>query len=177
MIDDVQLLRQYATENAEDAFAELVRRHVNFVYASALRQVGGNVAWAQDVTQSVFIDLARKAEPLSRHRVLVAWLFTSTRFAALKLRRSESRRLTRETEAAAMHQVSNESTPAGDWERLRTVIDEVLHELPAADREAVLFALFRGTRIPGGCRQIFNLSRCGTPSSRASPRKNAKGTC
>jgi len=60
-MDDDALLCRYAQEGDEDAFTELVRRHLNFVYAAALRQVGGDAQFAQDVTQIVFTDLARKA--------------------------------------------------------------------------------------------------------------------
>lgn len=61
MTTDVELLRRYATENAEDAFGELVRRHLGLVYFSALRQLGGDEHLAKDIAQSVFTDLARKA--------------------------------------------------------------------------------------------------------------------
>src|SRR5436189_6234372 len=94
--DDAELLRHYAEEGVEDAFAELVRRHVNLVYSAALRQVNGDAHLAADATQLVFTDLARKADSLVGHRVLAGWLFTSTRFAAAKLVRGERRRHARE---------------------------------------------------------------------------------
>ena len=58
--NDTTLLRRYVEERAEDAFAELVRRHVNLVYFAALRQIGGNATLAEEVTQSVFTDFARR---------------------------------------------------------------------------------------------------------------------
>ena len=39
MSEDAELLRRYATENSEAAFAELIRRHVDLVYSAALRLV------------------------------------------------------------------------------------------------------------------------------------------
>ena len=93
---DSELLARYAEEGSEMAFTELVRRHVDLVHSAALRQVGGNAALAQDVTQTVFIDLARKARTLSSRTVLTGWLYTSTRFAAAKQVRSEQRRLATE---------------------------------------------------------------------------------
>src|SRR5436190_21972217 len=102
MLDDAELLRRYATTRAEDDFAELVRRHVNLVYSAALRQVNGDTHLAQDVTQDVFTDLARKAESVASHRVLAGWLFTSTRFAAAKAVRGERRRHVREEAAHLM---------------------------------------------------------------------------
>jgi DNA-directed RNA polymerase specialized sigma24 family protein len=74
MTDDTELLLRYASGRSEDAFAELVRRHVDLVYSSALRQTRGDPHRAREVTQMVFIDLARKANSLVRHPILPAWL-------------------------------------------------------------------------------------------------------
>ena len=150
MTDDTELLRRYAVDRSESDFAELVRRHVNLVHSAALRQVNGDAHLAQDVTQLVFTDLARKAAALAQHRVLAGWLFTSTRFAAAKLVRGEQRRRTREQEAQLMHEIS-QSDPAAqlDWGRIRPVLDEALGELDERDREAILLRLFEGRDIAG----------------------------
>src|ERR1019366_3368093 len=116
MTTDSQLLASFARTNSEDAFAELVQRHVNLVHSAALRQVNGDAHLAQDVTQMVFTDLARKAAALASHRVLAGWLFTSTRFAAAKLVRGEQRRRTREQEAQLMNELSQQDPAAQlDW--------------------------------------------------------------
>lgn len=141
--DDILLLRRYADEHSEAAFAELVRRHVSLVYHAALRQVGGSSAQAEDVTQAVFTDLARKAALLRDRAVLTGWLYTSTRYAAINLRRSERRRQAREQEAHHMHELM-QGTSAAEWERLRPVIDDALHTLDERDREAVLLRFFEG---------------------------------
>ena len=142
MPEDTELLRRYAEEKSDDAFGELVRRHVDFVYAAALRQARGNAPLAQDVTQAVFTDLARKAATLSGHEVVVGWLHTATRFAAIKAIRSESRRHAREQEAHAMNEMLHESGTPVDWERLHPVLDEVLGELKDRERAAILLRYF-----------------------------------
>lgn len=142
MLDDASLLRQFAATGAQEAFAALVRHNVDLVYATAMRIVG-DTARAEDVTQLVFVALARKAGVLCNHPALVSWLYTSARYAALKSLRSEQRRRAREEEAVTMHQLhSPNSSP--EWERLRPLIDDVLHELSETDREAVLLRFFRG---------------------------------
>ena len=141
MSDDNTLLHQYAREGSEDAFTELVSRQLPLVYSAALRQVGGDHHLAKEVAQQVFTDLARKAGSLARYQALTGWLYTSTRFAAAKLRRSEGRRNAREHIAAAMHAIDMPET-SRDWEALAPVLDELMHELAPEDRSAVLLRYF-----------------------------------
>ena len=129
MMDDPQLLRSYAVERSEPAFAELVQRHVNLVYSTALRQANGDAHLAQDATQLVFTDLARKAASLSGRAVLSGWLFTSTRYAVARLIRGEQRRRTREQEAHHMDAIQGGAPAHVDWERLRPVLNDALAEL------------------------------------------------
>lgn len=142
MAEDIELLRTFARDRSEAAFAELVRRHIDLVYAFALRRVNGDAHLADDVTQSVFADLARKAVKLQDRAVLTGWLYTSTRFAAAKAVRSEQRRRTHEQEAHTMQPLHAEPTPA--WEQIRPVLDHVMDQLNEPDREALLLRFFEG---------------------------------
>lgn len=144
MNDDTQLLHCYAETRSEEAFAELVRRHVNLVHSAALRQVNGDAYLAQDVTQLVFTDLARKAAAIAEYRVLAGWLFTSTRYAAAKLVRGERRRQAREAEAHLMDELNGDQAEKMDWDRVRPVLDDTLAELSEVDREAILLRFFEG---------------------------------
>ena len=75
MSPDAELLRRFVDQQAGDAFTALVQRHIGLVHATALRRVGGDVHLAQDVTQTVFITLARKAPALLGHATLAGWLY------------------------------------------------------------------------------------------------------
>ncbi len=99
---DPELLQQFVQDGSEDAFTELLHRHVDLVFSAALRQVGFNAQSAEDVTQTVFTELARKARQVSQHPTLTGWLYSTTRRAAAHHHRSESRRLARETAAHAL---------------------------------------------------------------------------
>jgi RNA polymerase sigma factor (sigma-70 family) len=137
-----ELLQRYVACRSEQAFADLVAQHIDLVYSAALRQVNGDAATAQDVTQAVFTDLAHKAPRLTRHTSLTGWLYTSTRFLASKARRADQRRRAREQEAHTMNQLLHPTDPDPSWDDLRPVIDDVMHELSGSDREAVLMRYF-----------------------------------
>src|SRR5579863_9729691 len=95
---DAELLAQFARNRSETAFAELVERHIGLVYSTAIRKTG-NPQHAEDITQAVFIILARKAGSLSPTTVLPGWLHHTARLTAANLQRAELRRMRREQEA------------------------------------------------------------------------------
>jgi RNA polymerase sigma factor (sigma-70 family) len=141
MNDDASLLREFAQTGTESAFAELVRRHIDLVHSAALRQVAGDAHRAEDVTQAVFVELARQARRLASHRSLAGWLYTTARHVAARNQRTEQRRLAREQSAHAMNDVPG--SPPPDWAELRPLLDEAMHRLSAADREAVVLRVFQ----------------------------------
>src|SRR5258705_7772092 len=100
-LEDIELLRDYVANESEPAFRMLVERHVDMVYATALRQVQ-DAHLAQEVTQAVFISLAKKARSLSSKTILAGWLFRAAQFAGAKARRTEARRKNWEQQAAQM---------------------------------------------------------------------------
>lgn len=143
MMDDRDLVRAFNEARSEAAFAELVGRHVGFVYRTALRVLDGDVHAAKDVSQSVFIDLASKASTLDNRPSLTGWLHTSTVYAATKAIRSARRRHAREQEALMMQEPSQTDGPGIEWERLQPDLDALLLELKEPDREALLLRFFR----------------------------------
>ena len=139
--NDMDLVREYAARNSEPAFETLVRRHVSLVYSVALRQVG-NPAQAEEITQAVFLILARKAARLRPDTVLPGWLHETARFASASFLRGELRRQHREHEAY-MQSNLQASTPDPAWEQLAPLLDEAIGQLGKADRNAVVLRFFQ----------------------------------
>src|ERR1051325_4586189 len=135
-MDDMTLLQEHATGKSESAFATLVSRHVGFVYSSALRQVR-DPHLAEEVTQVVFILLARKAGTISHQAILSGWLFKAARFTASAQLKATIRRQRREQEAQ-MNSITSEPATDRAWEHMSPLLDEALAKLSERDRQAVL---------------------------------------
>ena len=138
---DQELLRDYSGCQSEDAFAELVRRHVDFVYSVAVRLVR-DTHLAEDVTQGVFVALSQNAQPLIDCTVLAGWLHRTTRNIAAKAIRSDARSRVRAQEAAAMNVVISAATDS-PWEHLAPHLDAALAELTESDRDILLLRYFQ----------------------------------
>jgi RNA polymerase sigma factor (sigma-70 family) len=137
---DHELLRQYANDGSQTAFAELVRRHVDLVYSAARRQVTSS-ALAEEIAQSVFLDLSRNAARIKPGTPIVAWLHVVTRRTAIDAIRREARRTGRENAAAQIAE-STMSTPSADWSAIEPLLDEAVESLSLPDRTAVLLRFF-----------------------------------
>jgi RNA polymerase sigma factor (sigma-70 family) len=139
-LTDQQLLRDYAGSRSEPAFAELVRRHVDFVYSAALRMVR-DVHLAEDVTQKAFVALAQNARQLADRTVLSGWLHRTAQNLAANTVRSDMRRRAREQEAVAMNELLA-ADPDALWEHIAPHLDAALDELSEPDRDALLLRYF-----------------------------------
>lgn len=134
------LLEDYAAAGSEAAFEELVRRHLDLVFGTALRLAGP--ALAEDVSQIVFMTLAQKAGQLSPRQSVAGWLHTTTRFVSSKVVRSEVRRTAREREVVAMSFERGTDEPV--WAKIKPHLDEGLGKLDEKERSAVLLRFFEG---------------------------------
>src|SRR5438105_15740996 len=88
---DIELLRQYSGGNSEEAFETVVSRYTDLVYSAAQRQ-SGDPHTAAEITQAVFVVLARNASDFTEDTVLSSWLLRTTRYVALNAYRQEMRR-------------------------------------------------------------------------------------
>ena len=140
MMDTQQLLAEYASNGSEAAFRELVARYINFVYSVALRLVSGDTQLAEDVTQTVFIALARNGRSLSKDVMLGGWLHQQAYHIAAKAVRGERRRQSREREAVEMHTLQDDS--AANWRQIAPILDEAITQLDSDDRTAILLRFF-----------------------------------
>lgn len=142
--DDIVLLREFAATESESAFATLVSRHINLVYSTALRNVG-NAHAAEEITQAVFIILARKAKAISGKTILSGWLYQTTRLTAANFLRGEIRRQKREQEAY-MQSTLNEPDET-IWPQIAPLLDGALEKLGERDRNAIVLRFFENKNL------------------------------
>src|SRR5213594_3516387 len=98
---DFGLLRAFVRQGEQATFTAVVRRHLDLVYATALRKVEDPGA-AEEVAQNVFAALARKACQFAPDDSLPAWLYRTTLLEAKQWLRAELRRRRREQTAAEL---------------------------------------------------------------------------
>jgi len=147
-MNDSRLLRQYVVENSQAAFAQLTDRYVGLVYSASLREVR-DPQLAEDVTQAVFLLLARKASALSQRVDLAGWLFHASRLTAKNLLRQEARR-TRHEQELVRHVAHLEADQAGVerlWTELEPDLNEALARLASKERDAILLRFFVGMTL------------------------------
>ena len=144
-VPDAGLLEQFAQGGSETAFAALVARHINLVYSTALRHTA-NPHHAEEITQAVFVILARKARSLPRRTVLSGWLYHTTRLTAANFQRAEWRRVRREQEAY-MQSTIEEHPMDTAWRELSPLLDEAMARLRPADRDALVLRFFENKSL------------------------------
>ncbi len=138
---DIELLRQYAREGSEEAFAALVNRHVNLVYFAALRKTN-NAQAAEEITQAVFIILAKKAHQLRRGTILSGWLYQAARLTAASFLRTELRRARREQEAYVQSLLNEPEL--GTWPEIAPLLEDAMGVLGEKERNAIVLRFFEG---------------------------------
>ncbi len=138
---DNQLVAEYDAHRGEDAFAALVRQHINMVFATAMRQVGNHGA-AEEITQNVFMALAQASGKLKSHPTIAGWLHRTTLNKSREWLRSELRRNRREEVAVTRELAAAEGDSV--WAPLVPMLDEALLKLREPDRQAVILHYMEG---------------------------------
>ena len=136
---DHELLADYARTGSEAAFAQIVARHIHLVH-SAARRYTGNEAQAEEITQAVFLILARKAGKLSENTVLSGWLYQTARLTAANLAKADFRRQQREQEAYMQSQLNE--ADAAVWRQIAPLLDHAMGKLGATDRAVLVLRFF-----------------------------------
>lgn len=139
--EDMELVRDYAESGTEAAFAELVSRHINLVYSVALRQVG-DAHLAEDVTQAVFILLARKAGSLGSKTILPGWLCRTTRYVCADALKTQRRRELREQEAHMQAVLNENDATSKTWTQIAPLLEAALEHLGQKDHDAIVLRYF-----------------------------------
>jgi RNA polymerase sigma factor (sigma-70 family) len=155
-LNDDQLLRRYVTNHDGTAITELISRYAPIVYAAARRQVGDS-ALAEDICQTVLVNLARRANSIRSGAVLGAWLLQTTRFSVANAMKIQTRRRRHEKAAAQIRpELLQGSDPARiiesqdeqqRWAAICPVLDRAIARLAWADQTAIALRILRGLSL------------------------------
>jgi RNA polymerase sigma factor (sigma-70 family) len=145
MNEDIELARRYAIQQSEQAFETLVSRYLGLVHSAALRQVR-DPQLAEEITQTVFVILARKAGSLSSKTILPGWLYKTTRYVASAALKMQYRRERREQEAQ-MQTTTQEPQADSIWPQLAPLLDEAMAQLREKDRDTLVLRFFQNKSL------------------------------
>src|SRR3954464_7757861 len=154
-MDDAVLLGRYVSTGCQASFQEIVTRHSGWVFSLSLRAVRDRHL-AEDVTQAVFIILAKKACGIREGTPLSGWLFKAARFAVSDALKRRTRMRNRENRFAEFFRAANGddgATALGDpnasevSDELSHTLDEALACLSDGDRHAVLLRFYEGKSL------------------------------
>src|SRR5438874_9856713 len=145
-MDDMQLLEQYAHSGCQDGFQQLVNRHIDWVFSICFRGVRDRHL-AEDVTQAVFIILARKAKTLAPNIVLRGWLFKAARFAVSDALKKQNRHKRHVQRAAEMGMNDPSPQQAAAWDRVAPALEEAVACLSEKDRQAIMLRFYESKNL------------------------------
>lgn len=133
------LVKEFATAHSDRAFAILVERRIGLVHSAALRRVS-QPQLAEEVTQAVFILLARKAASLKSDTVLPGWLYRTTGYLAADALKMQRRRAFREEQAFMQSTPDAPESPV--WKDIAPLLESAMDHLGDHDRNALLLRFF-----------------------------------
>ena len=136
MLADQLILQDYIATRDGNAFAELVKRHASMVFGTC-RRVLGDKSLAEDAAQETFLHLLRN--PAEVTGSLVGWLHKVAHGKAVDLVRREAAQGRRKQQA-----ILPPPEPERPWAEISPILDQVLAELPAEQREALVGHYLQG---------------------------------
>jgi len=145
-MDDMQLIQQYAQTGCQDSFERLVTRHIDWVYSVCLRGVKDRHL-AEDVTQAVFIILARKSKSLAPNTILRGWLFKAARFAVADALKKQNRHRRHVQRAAELGAIDLSPQDTATWSRLAPALEEAVACLSEKDRQAIMLRFYESKSL------------------------------
>jgi RNA polymerase sigma factor (sigma-70 family) len=153
---DRELLARFARHRSEEAFAQLVRRHLDLVYGTALRHLRGNVSRTTEVTQAVFAALAARASELAAHPHPADWLYRTARACAAEAVRTELLRPDPTPRSHSAHPLPLGSAGEETTGLTGAALHDALAALDPASRELLLLR-FPGGHAPGTVAALLEL--------------------
>ncbi len=138
---DFEWLQQFARAGNQNAFRDLVRRHIDLVFATALHKVG-DAGGAEEISQNVFSVLARKAWQFAPDDSLPAWLHKTSLLESKQWLRGTLRRRRREQAAAELGTTMKTPEEQTAFNALVPLLDEALLSLREKDRAALLLRFY-----------------------------------
>ena len=124
----------------------MVTRHIDWVYSVCLRGVKDRHL-AEDVTQAVFIILARKSKSIAPNTILRGWLFKAARFAVADALKKQNRHKRHVQRAAEMGFTDVSPQEAATWSRLAPALEEAIACLNEKDRQAIMLRFYESKSL------------------------------
>ena len=143
--EDSELLRRFSETGNQAAFRALVERYTGMVYGVAFRRTG-DAHLSEEITQNVFLILARRADGLSIHRSLGAWLHGVTMRECYRLIRKETNRQRYLGMIREQQEARSESEEA-NWGAIRPHLDQLLSRLSSRDRDILILHYIEGLKF------------------------------
>src|SRR5579859_4887998 len=144
VVDDHQLVSAYS-QGDELAFETLVEKYFRMVFTVAARQTG-DLHLAEEIVQSVFLILSRKAQGFSAKASIPGWLLRTTRFVcwdAIKMRR---RREQNERKFAVNVEPQFETRPSPS--KMELLLEEAIQALHPDEQAGIVARFFEGRDFP-----------------------------
>src|SRR5947209_6822404 len=145
-VADGDLLRRFAADRDDAAFAELVRRYARLVWG-VCRNLLADEADAEDAFQATFLALVRSADRVRDPNALGGWLHGVAVRVCQKAKRSAARRRQRERAAAVSERRGSPPPSVSDWESLLAAVHQEVCRLPEAQRVAFVLCCLEGRGV------------------------------